>query len=201
MLAVAGRPGYDTSRGQRVGETLNVHWVDIDDPDPAGDAIPDLAVYSQGKALGGANFARLEGCWYGDGSIYFHATNGGDAQVGQVWRYIPKRRFWQRDRLVLVYESPSREVLDYPDNITVSPRGGIVICEDGSGEQYVRGLTPRGELFNVAKNALNNTEFAGACFSPDGRILFVNIMGSTTDAGTAQGRTLAIRGPWERGAL
>jgi secreted PhoX family phosphatase len=83
----------------------------------------------------------------------------------------------------------------------VSPRGGIVICEDGAGEQYLRGLTPDGALFDLAKNVLNNTEFAGACFSPDGRILFVNIMGSTTDAGTAEGRTLAIRGPWERGAL
>ena len=76
-----------------------------------------------------------------------------------------------------------------------------MICEDGAGEQYVRGLTPGGELFNVAKNVLNNTEFAGACFSPDGRILFVNIMGSTIDAGPVQGRTLAIRGPWENGVL
>ena len=103
--------------------------------------------------------------------------------------------------LLLVFESPSREVLDYPDNITVSPRGGIVICEDGAGEQHLRGLTPEGAIFDFARNVLNTTEFAGACFSPDGRILFVNIMGSTSDFGTAAGRTLAIRGPWERGAL
>jgi secreted PhoX family phosphatase len=201
MLAIRGEARYDTTSRQQVGVPLPVRWVDIEDPDPAGDAISDLAVFSEGTAKGGARFARLEGCWYADDSIYFHSTNGGDAQVGQVWRYIPRRRWWQGDRLVLVYESPSREVLDYPDNITVSPRGGIVICEDGAGEQYLRGLTPRGELFDLAKNVLNNTEFAGACFSPDGGILFVNIMGSTTDAGTAQGRTLAIRGPWARGAL
>ena len=102
---------------------------------------------------------------------------------------------------MLVFESPSAEVLDYPDNVTVSPRGGIVICEDGGGTQFLRGLTRDGSIFEFARNTLNNTEFAGACFSPDGRTLFVNIMGSTTDAGTQRGATLAIRGPWEKGPL
>jgi secreted PhoX family phosphatase len=87
------------------------------------------------------------------------------------------------------------------NNLTVSPRGGIVMCEDGAGVQHLRGLTREGAIFDLAKNVLNSTEFAGACFSPDGRILFVNIMGSTSDAGREQGRTLAIRGPWEKGAL
>lgn len=200
MLAIRGRPQYDTRKGQRVGASLGVSWVDIPDPDPAGDRIPADAVYQQGHRQGAATFARLEGCWYGDGSIYFHATSGGDAEVGQVWRYRPGG-FLRRDQLSLVFESPSREVLDYPDNITVSPRGGIVICEDGGGEQYLRGLTPDGAIFDLARNVLNQTEFAGACFSPDGRFLFVNIMGSTRDAGAEEGRTLVIRGPWERGAL
>jgi secreted PhoX family phosphatase len=198
MLAVEGRPHYDTGSGQTVGERLRVRWVDIADPDP-GQGHGPTAIFDQGYALGGARFARLEGCWYGDDSIYFHATNGGDAQVGQVWRYRPRGR--NAGDLRLVFESPSRDVLDYPDNITVSPRGGIVICEDGEGEQYLRGLTPDGAIFDLGRNVLNATEFAGACFSPDGRVLFVNIMGSTLDGGTEEGRTLAIRGPWERGAL
>jgi secreted PhoX family phosphatase len=141
----------------------------------------------------------LEGCWYGDESIYFHATDGGDAQTGQVWRYLPTSV--DRGDLVLVFESPSSEVLDSPDNITVSPRGGIVICEDGEGEQYLRGLTPQGAIFDLGRNVLNRSEFAGACFSPVGRVLFVNIQGSMLDEGTVQSRTFAIRGPWERGAL
>jgi uncharacterized protein len=198
MLAIEGRPNYDTATGQKVGASLPARWVDIADPDPKGkDAL--TAVFDQGYAEGAARFTRLEGCWYGDQSIYFHATNGGDAQVGQVWRYRPTGP--DRGTLVLVFESPSREVLDYPDNITVSPRGGIVICEDGEGEQYLRGLTPAGAIFDLGKNLLNLSEFAGGCFSPDGRVLFVNIQGSGLDAGTEQGRTLAIRGPWERGAL
>lgn len=200
MLAVRGRPRCDTSRGQRVGERFSVTWVDIDNPDPAGEAIDPATVFNEGSRKGGASFARLEGCWYGDNSVYFLATSGGDAQLGQVWQYRPGG-FLRRDRLTLVFESPSREVLDHPDNVTVSPRGGIVVCEDGPGEQYLRGLTPRGDIFDLARNTLNDTEFAGACFSPDGRYLFVNIMGSTVDAGPAQGCTVAIHGPWERGAL
>ncbi len=199
MLAVEGRANLDTADDQQVGLVLPAIWVDIDNPDPSMGWSETAAVFAQGFTKGGARFARLEGCWYGDRSIYFHSTNGGDAKVGQVWRYRPTSA--DRGELVLVFESPSRDVLEYPDNVTVSPRGGIVICEDGAGEQHLRGLTPEGAIFDLAKNVLNTTEFAGACFSPDGRILFVNIMGSTVDAGTAEGRTLAIRGPWERGAL
>lgn len=199
MLAVEGRPNLDTADGMRVGEVLPARWVGIDRPDPVnvwGDA---TAVFAQGFTKGGARFSRLEGCWYGDRSIYFHATNGGDAKAGQVWRYRPVAA--DRGELTLVFESPSHEVLNYPDNLTVSPRGGIVMCEDGDGVQHLRGLTRDGAIFDFARNVLNATEFAGACFSPDGRILFVNIMGSTSDAGKEEGRTVAIRGPWQRGAL
>lgn len=199
MLAVEGRPNLDTSDGQTVGEIMPAVWVDIPNADPRGAWQDSSAVYVQGFDQGAARFARLEGCWWGDGSVYFHATNGGEARLGQVWRYRPTSD--ERGELVLVFESPSADVLDYPDNITVSPRGGIVICEDGGGAQYLRGLTPEGAIFDFGKNLLNDDEFAGACFSPDGRILFVNIMGSTLDAGRSLGVTLAIRGPWERGAL
>jgi secreted PhoX family phosphatase len=202
MLAVRGQPNYDTADGQRVGEALPVSWVDIKNPNPDYTWDDTGAVFAQGFDQGAARFKRLEGCWYGgarDKSIYFHATNGGDARCGQVWQYRPTAP--DGGELRLVFESPSRDVLDYPDNITVSPRGGIVICEDGADDQHIRGLTPSGAIFDFARNLLNNDEFAGACFSPDGRVLFLNIMGSTVDAGPSKGVTLAIRGPWERGAL
>ena len=199
MLAVDGRPNFDTGSGQTVGEVMPASWRNIANPDPRAARTDSSAVFVQGFAQGGARFSRLEGCWWGDDSVYFHATDGGDAKSGQVWRYRPTAP--DRGELVLVFESPSRDVLDYPDNITVSPRGGIVICEDGGGEQYLRGLTPDGAIFDFGKNLLNTDEFAGACFSPDGTILFVNIMGSTLDAGASRGVTLAIRGPWKRGAL
>ena len=199
MLAIHERPNYDTGTGQKVGDELPVRWVEIAEADSSTDGNNPTRVFDQGFARGAARFARLEGCWYGDESIYFHATNGGDAEVGQVWRYRSTAE--DRGSLMLVFESPSREVLDSPDNVTVSPRGGIVICEDGEGEQYLRGLTPAGAIFDLGRNVLNQGEFAGCCFSPDGRVLFVNIQGSTLDAGTEPGRTLAIRGPWDRGGL
>ena len=199
MLAVDGHPNLDTADGQRVGARYSAHWVPIDNPDPRGAWEDSSAVFRQGFDRGAARFARLEGCWWGDDGVFFHATNGGDARLGQVWQYRPASA--ERGELVLVFESPSVDVLDSPDNLTVSPRGGIVICEDGGGAQYLRGLTRDGTIFEFARNTLNSTEFAGACFSPDGRTLFVNIMGSTTDAGTQRGATLAIRGPWDRGPL
>ena len=87
-------------------------------------------------------------------------------------------------------------MLDAPDNITVSPRGGLVLCEDGDGDQYLRGLTAEGEIFDFALNVhpgFADSEFAGATFSPDGETLYVNIQ--------TPGVTLAIWGPWEDGAL
>jgi len=199
MLAIEGKPQYDTATGQQMGSTLPVVWVGIENPDPQGVSVDLSAVFSQGFAKGGARFSRLEGCWWGDGGVYFHATDGGDARVGQVWFYKPRGD--NRGSLTLVFESPSAELLDSPDNVTVSPRGGIVLCEDGGGDQFVRGLTREGRIFDFARNLLTPSEFAGACFSPNGRTLFVNIQGSTLDAGAVKGMTFAIYGPWENGAL
>ena len=50
--------------------------------------------------------------------------------------------------------------------------------------------TPRA-IFDLARNTLNTTEFAGACFSPDTQVLYANQQ--------SNGVTFAIWGPWERG--
>lgn len=190
MLRVKGKDGLDTRKDMKAGEVLRCDWVDIKDPDPANATEKPLAVYEQGKAQGAATFGRLEGCWYGHGHIYLNSTDGGNAGKGQIWRYTSKG---DEGELVLLFESPSADVLDAPDNICVSPRGGLAICEDGDGTQFVRGLTPDGRIFSFAQNVLNDSEFAGSCFSPDGQTLFVNIQ--------TPGLTLAIWGPWERGGL
>jgi secreted PhoX family phosphatase len=90
-------------------------------------------------------------------------------------------------------------VLDLPDNVTTSKRGTLIVCEDNVNDNFVRGLSTRGELFSIALNRLvsstgvdrSNDEFAGSTFSPDGRTLFVNIQAS-------RGLTFAIWGPWGR---
>lgn len=193
MLAIKGRPDFDTRMGQKAGERLPVEWVDIANPDPAEADTDSHAVFNQGKAKGGASFARLEGCWYGNGSIFITATSGGNQRLGQVWEYNPKGNY-----LTLIFESPSAEVMEMPDNICVSPRGGLVVCEDGRGDNYVRGLTQKGQIFDFANNIMPSVgpekgEFAGATFSPDGQTLFVNIQ--------SPGVTFAIWGPWKDGAL
>jgi uncharacterized protein len=77
---------------------------------------------------------------------------------------------------------------DGPDNITIGPHGFAVACTDGEEDQWLVGITDEGRVFPFAKNALNDEEFAGATFSPDGRTLFVNLQ--------SPGLTYAIWGPW-----
>lgn len=209
MLAVAGQDGYSTLTGQSVGRPLPVRWVPIEDPDPdlEGGATP---VALQGIAGGAAMFNRLEGIWYDrrSGGFFFNSTSGGDARLGQVWHHDPRR-----GTLTLFFESSGGSVLDSPDNLLVTPRGGILLCEDnasatgGGGHPTAPGIedvnrlvgvSRRGEAFEFAVNVLNDSEFAGATFSPDGRTLFVNVFG---DGSAGSGMTAAITGPWHRGAL
>jgi secreted PhoX family phosphatase len=182
------------------GVTYNVEWVPIATPDAPG-VIPSDFVWQQGRVLGAARFARLEGCWYGnDKKIYVVSTSGGIGQ-GQIWVYDPAA-----ETIRLLFQSPSAAVLNAPDNICVSPRGGLVLCEDGNGEEFLHGLTVDGEIFPFAKNnaVLNGerngivgdfrgSEWAGACYSPDGKWLFASLQGP--------GITFAITGPWMSGAL
>ena len=204
MMAVTGEPGYLTARGQSPGTVLPVHWVDIDDPDPANAEADPLAVFRQGLAQGAARFARLEGAFYGDDGIYVVSTNGGDAEAGQVFHYRPGSD--DTGELTLVFESPSHDVLDSPDNIVVSPRGGLVICEDGTDSQFVRGLDREGRIVNLVRAPREEggpqpSEFAGSCFSPDGRVLFFNVQGGREAASSRASVTYAMWGPWADGPL
>jgi secreted PhoX family phosphatase len=219
MLAVRGRPNLNLAASQARRATYKVEWVDIDDPAPTypytpGQAAPttnDTAlthVARQGWAQGAAYFSRLEGSAYDDGVVYFTSTQGGGPAEtslgpiadgfgngsGQIWAYHT-----QSGRLQLLYESPGPDVLDFPDNVTTSPRGTLVVCEDNVNDNYLRGLTSGGQLFDIALNRLTSStgadrsgdEFAGSTFSPDGHTLFVNIQAS-------RGMTFAIWGPWRR---
>jgi uncharacterized protein len=193
MLKV-GDSAYDTRTWQKIGGVLKCTWVAIDDPDPKDPGADGLAVYREGVSRGAATFARLEGCWYGEGCIFMDCTSGGNAQKGQIWRYRPTGE--KTGELTLLFESRGPTELNMPDNLCISPRGNLLLCEDPYGDPnvYIRGLTRDGKLFDFAKNLLNNAEFAGICFSPDGETLFFNIY-------SHPGMTLAVWGPWERGVL
>lgn len=105
------------------GTEYRTSWVTIANPDYApGETRPAL----QGAALGGAVFKRLEGAWWGNERVYVVSTNGGPKGQGQVFEYDPST-----ERMSVLFASPDAKVLNNPDNICVSPRGGIVLCEDG----------------------------------------------------------------------
>jgi secreted PhoX family phosphatase len=202
MLKVAERE--ELRFGLKVGQRFQVEWVPIEHPErgyePHSGGI--RGVQRQGLAQQASRFTRLEGCIATRDEVFFTATNGGDAACGQVFAYYP-----QSEELMLVYESPDPETLDYPDNVVVSPRGGLVVCQDSKGDtQHLYGLTRAGELFTFARNNVmldgghagfvgdfRDAEWAGVCFSPDGRWLLANVY--------RPGFTVAITGPWRDGLI
>lgn len=189
-LRVSGRPGLDTRNWDPaagawpVGEDRAVDWVDLDDVDAPGDDLRHRA-----QARGAAIFARGEGIWFSGGGGYFACTNGGPANLGQVFHLLPEAA--GGDTLQLFVQPDDSALLTNGDNLTVSAYGHVVLCEDNPRPRIL-GIDPEGRLYPIARNVGHESEFAGACFSPDGSTLFVNIQHA--------GLTLAIRGPWEKAA-
>ena len=158
-------------------------WITLDNVEA-----PDDDLRQRGAAEGAAIFARGEGIWMGEGEMYFTATSGGRAGEGQIFRFTPRAS--GPDMLELFYESPAASEYSFGDNLVVSPFGDLIVCEDQYGDtvdNYLRGITPAGQAYAFGRLRLQ-TEPAGACFSPDGRTLFVNAYSPTM--------TLAITGPW-----
>lgn len=204
MMVVETADGTSyTTYTDGTGIEYRTSWVTIDNPDYApGGTRPAL----QGAAKGAAVFRRLEGAWWGNDRVYVVSTSGGPKGQGQVFEYDPRT-----ESMRVLFASPDAAVLNNPDNICVSPRGGIVLCEDGSEGEYVHGLTTAGEIFPFALNSVvipaggvpgktaapgnyTGSEWCGSAFDPkNGNWLFVNAQ--------SPGITFAITGPWSRGSL
>ena len=174
------------------GKTMTVRWIPVEDVDSSDDSLRHQAA-SKGAAI----FARGEGMWAGNGEIFFACTTGGRNQRGQIWKYMPAapevegtpmERLAPGGRLMLLAEPNDAAIVEHADNLTVSPWGDLVVCEDGLEDQFLLGVTPSGLFYKLGRNAMNQSEFAGAAFAPDASTLFVNIQNP--------GITLAIRGPW-----
>jgi uncharacterized protein len=191
-LVLAGL-STDLSIVQEPGTVLPVSWVPVPNPNPGA---ADAKVREQVQASGATPIQKAEGVWTGvDGSIWFVCSYGGgpDAEdeedrsaaghSGQIWRFDPSR-----DTLELVTLFPLGSPFDGPDNITAGPHGFAVACTDGEDDQWLVAIADNGAVFPLALNTLNESEFAGATFSPNGETLFVNIQDP--------GLTLAIWGPW-----
>ena len=213
-LAIRGAVNMDMDTAE-IGVPYPVEWVPIPEPDHDDDTDNRRDRVSgftpnrvQAADAGAAIFSREEGMWAGPGSatngakVYFDCTDGGRIRRGQVWEYDPGR-----ETLTLIYESTSRATLENPDNVVIVPQtGDIFLQEDSSGEDYVRGVTLAGEIYDFCKSQTNNTEFCGGCFDPDGQTLYLNMQGGrflpaadgTPPDPNRVAVTYAIYGPFEK---
>jgi secreted PhoX family phosphatase len=207
MMRVDG--GRDMRDDLVVGHEMAVEWVDIPSPDQGftPNSREGDGVVKQGLEAGASGFISLEGCVCMEGHVYFTSKYGGQAKSGYVYDYDIDRGV-----IRLIFESPGHHVFSGPDNIMMSPRGSLLLCEDrvsqNTAGQNLAGLTTTGELFrfsqinprisgryagfDLTKTALHS-EWAGATFSADGEWLFVNIFNP--------GVTVAITGPWQPGLI
>ncbi|MFF9198057.1 alkaline phosphatase PhoX [Streptomyces sp. NPDC014779] len=187
----AGQFVDDLSRAPRIGTVYGVDWVDVPDRDAR-----TTPVRKQFADTDITRARKLEGMWWADGGAYIVSSyareeSPGAPHDGQVWFYDPKRRTLTLKVLLGVNPAPEQDgAFDGPDNITVSPYGGLVIAEDGEGVQHLFGATESGRTYPIARNDLNDSEFTGVVFSPDGDTLFANIQDP--------GIMVAITGPWRR---
>ncbi|GAA2449027.1 PhoX family protein [Streptomyces pulveraceus] len=201
----------DLSRATKIGTVYGVDWADV--PDRDAKSVSVRKQFADGEVT---RARKLEGMWWGDGGTYivssFARSESPVQHDGQVWFHDPRRRTLTLKVLLGVNTDPSPSsqlrpsrggptqdgAFDGPDNITVSPYGGLVIAEDGDGIQHLFGATESGRTYPIARNELNigsaaepeYSEFTGVTFSPDGRTLYANIQ--------TPGIMLAITGPWKR---
>lgn len=223
MAKVKGQNNVSIIAAQ-LEHTVELEWVDVPNPDQnrgnatglSGQVISSASgPFVQGWQQGALRMNRGEGVWYFGGKMYFMDTSGGLVSQGTIWELDLASQV-----MVCIYSSPSVNVGTMGDNITVSPRGGLLICEDGGNatDEFGTGLRlmslhDDGQVSIFAKNNINTTsaqmsaagkqtslagdhrgnEFAGGCFDPTGRYLFVNIQ--------TPGITFAITGPWANGSL
>ena len=208
----------DLRGGLTEGTTWDVTWQEVSDPDAMVDRCYD-------QATDAATIARGEGCWYDQGKIYFVSTSGGAAGLGQIFCYDPRT-----ETVSLLFESTDAvSEVDGPDNIAVSPRGNILMCEDGGSDpKRLVGLTKSGVTFPFAENIIaldeGDLDVIDAIF-PGTKANFWDGVGSSTDGSDRRsfssrewagasfygrwlfvnvqspGVTFAITGPWEDGAL
>ncbi len=226
---VVGHPNSDLRRPV-LGEIHALEWFDIERPDASPGAIPSgrsragdsgSGPYLQSTAAGGIRLSKAEGICRREGRFYIVDSEAGVDALGRTGRGAGA--IWELDpaqgTLRAIFVAGRQIVADNIDNITVSPRGGLFLCEDGHPviDRYgpgtrLLGITAAGESYAFAKNVValsarqiasagkhveprdyRPEEWAGCCFDAKGEVLFANIQ--------EPGITFAIWGPWERGNL
>ena len=175
------------------GDRFQVIWKDVNPEEP----------HENAEQVGAARFGRLEGAYFAGGAFWFDDTIGGEARLGQIFRYLPGS-----NTLELFYEGTQPGEMESPDNIVVTPWGDLWFAEDetvnGDTVNRLMGITPEGQVYPFARNRRNESELAGPTFSPDGNTFFVNfqnpgitfaIWGSFGGQSAARQRRMATAAP------
>ncbi len=188
------------------GTTFDVVWKEVPDHNPT--SLADVIRKQFNGTWGGVTNTdrpggditrsrKLEGAWWGDGGAYVVASfaresDGSEVQHdGQVW-FVDPLEDTITLKLIFAYTTDQNTDPDGPDNISVSPYGGVILAEDGEGRQHLVGATAAGETFFLARNEVGDGsgELAGPTFSADKATLFANLF--------TPGHVYAITGPWRR---
>lgn len=194
----------------QLGRPFPVRWVDVPDRDATTTSVRKQ--FADGQVTRGKKFEGVFGTDDGAYIVNSFAFAAADLPADAV-KHDGLVRFYDysAQTITLVTYFPHQDAaatgaaprfpdltFDGPDNVTVTPWGTLVLAEDGVGASHVLSSIPGGPTYAIARNQLNIgtaaepefSEFTGPTFSPDGRVLFVNIQ--------APGLTLAITGPWEK---
>jgi hypothetical protein len=155
-----------------------VRWLPV--PDPTASSSPTRTQVGESTVFPGG-----EGVWFADGAVYF--TTKGD---GRVWRLDPAS-----SAITVLYEPEGSDpVLDGVDNITVSPAGEVVVCEDHAGEQDLVVVGTGGAAGRLLRlTGQPGSELAGAAFAPAADRLYL----SSQRGGGGSGITYEITGPFQ----
>ena len=193
-----------------IGRELDVAWFDVPDRQSVNPPTKSQT-YSQpvttAKKLEGA-WGDKDGVWFAssfsfatdvspdgvphDGQLWFYDYRTHKLVLNAYYPYVDKNHdgTWS-----LAHEKEmNNDVFDGPDNVHVSPWGGLVIAEDGVGVNGLIGFTEKDGSFRLARNDVDfngdNSEMTGPVFSPDHRVLYANAQ--------EPGHTYAIGGPFKR---
>ncbi len=183
-LTLGGFPDLTTGSLQ-VAEVIDglegrIRWHDVSDP--AGVVVPTRLQVAASTA-----FNEGEGLWFDSGFVYLATTAD-----NRIWAYDVRD-----EEITVLYDDDFflDPILKGVDNLTVSPRGDILVAEDGDDMQLVA-LTPNGNVEPVLQVVgHDSSEITGPAFDPSGTRLYFSSQRGATGIGK-DGITFEVQGPF-----
>jgi secreted PhoX family phosphatase len=162
------------------GDEGLVVWHTV--PDPDGAVVP-----TRFQVAASTVFNRGEGAWFDSDKFYFSTT--GDNRIWVLDVRIQELNILYDDDM---FADP---ILRGVDNITVSPRGDVIVAEDGDDMQLVA-ITPSGDIEPILQIVGHDeSEITGPAFDPSGTRLYLSSQRGSTNL-PEDGVTYEISGPF-----